>query len=84
MKKIRVYYHTEYDSLERVCGYVMARDRGNNWIEITTKQYKRCLNNRTIGGTAGIVFHTDLNIALIDRHGYCIDILSKGPGWVNL
>lgn len=57
-KKKRIYFSTWYDDTDTICGYVYATDYG--WYyKINQKQYNRALKKRTIGGTAGIKWHTD-------------------------
>ena len=60
----RIYYVTAYDQNKSVCGYVMAKVRGEVAM-ITKRQYNNALKNRTIGGDAGLIFLTDKTI-LID------------------
>ena len=54
----RIYYRTAYDTFNRICGYVNAEERENYYL-ITKRQYNRCLKNRCIGGTAGVIFESE-------------------------
>ncbi len=56
--KTKIYYSTWYDDTDKICGYVWAIDRGN-YFTINQSQYNRALKKRTIGGTAGIKWHTE-------------------------
>lgn len=64
MKK-KIEYSTAYDQTNTVCGYVMAIDCGD-YYKINSKQWARCLDNRTIGGIAGIVFHEEKPVYVMD------------------
>lgn len=55
MKKI--YYSTYYDTTNKICGYVLATEKEDCYL-INENQYKNALKKRTIGGDAGIKFHT--------------------------
>ena len=63
MKKIN--YKTSYDSFNRICGYVYAEEH-ENYYTINKQQYKRALNNRVIGGTAGLIFESDKPVIIKD------------------
>lgn len=54
----RIYYKTAYDNTNTICGYVNAEERENYYV-ITKQQYNRALKNRTVGGTAGLIFDSD-------------------------
>lgn len=62
MKKI--YYRTAYDTTERICGYVIAEDRGDCYT-ITKQQYNRALKNRTVGGAVGLIFESEKPVFII-------------------
>lgn len=63
----RLYFHTAYDDPENVCGFIVARySSDTDQYYITKDQYKRALKKRTIGGDAGLVFHTDKDVIIFD------------------
>lgn len=70
---MKINYRTAYDATNRICGYVIARDKGNYFV-ITERQYNRALSNRTIGGVAGIIFDTDDDkpVRVVDKYGIYI------------
>lgn len=51
----RIYYKTAYDTTGKICGYVNAEGHKDCYV-ISKQQYDRALKNRTIGGTAGLIF----------------------------
>ena len=65
MKKIE--YSTHYDDTNRICGYVMAKEEKDHYT-INERQYKMCLKNRTVGGDAGIKFHSDKPVYVVDKN----------------
>lgn len=64
MKKIS--YSTHYDTTDKICGYVFAQEH-NGYYTITQQQYNRALKNRTIGGIAGLNFHADKPVYVVDN-----------------
>ena len=72
----RLYFHTAYDDPENVCGFIVAHYFSDTDVYYITKdQYKRALKKRTIGGDAGIVFHTDKEVIILGID--CNDILER-------
>ena len=65
MKTTRIYYCTAYDTEKRICGYTLATDRGTHYT-INRRQYDRCLRNRCIGGSAGVIFITNNKPIMIE------------------
>lgn len=63
MKKIN--YKTAYDSFNRICGYVYAKEH-EKYYTINKQQYKRALKNRVIGGKAGLIFESDKPVFIKD------------------
>lgn len=52
MKKIA--FTTCYDTSKKVCGYIIPQRETDLGYEVNTRQYRRALSKRTIGGIAGI------------------------------
>ena len=75
MKRVKITYRTEYDTLNRVCGYVFARVNDDGKYMITYEQYLKCLNHRVIGGIAGVVFDlpSGTQLWLCDNDGGLIE-----------
>ena len=67
MKK-RIYFKTYYDPSDRICGYVMAEEKGN-YYTVSEKQYKNALKKRTVGGDAGIHFLADKEVCIVAKDG---------------
>lgn len=68
---MKINYRTAYDTTNEICGYVIACDKGNHYA-ITERQYNRALDNRTIGGIAGVIFDADKPVRVVDKHGMYI------------
>ena len=62
--KTKRYYSTHYDDYHNICGYVMAEEHEDH-LTITRSQYSRALHNLTIGGDAGVCWHTDKPVRII-------------------
>lgn len=65
MKNVKIEYYTEYDSTKTVCGYVIGKDQGD-YYTINKRQFRRCMDNRRIGGVAGIVFLAEKPVFVSD------------------
>lgn len=59
----KIEYHTPYDSMRRVCGYVLADVRGDGY-HINMRQYNNACAHLLIGeaGRFCPVFHTDRTV----------------------
>ena len=62
----RIYYTTAYDTMEKICGYVIPKEKTNKGYRITAEQYRRVLKNLTIGGAAGPIFQADDDVYVED------------------
>lgn len=62
----RINFKTAYDSTDRICGYVVAEDKGE-YYTISHRAYRNVLKKRTVGGDAGIIFLADKPVYTVDN-----------------
>lgn len=54
----RIYYQTAFDTTNRICGYVVAEDKGK-YYTISHRAYKNAMKKRTIVSSDRLLFLTD-------------------------